>query len=358
MKPYGIHIVAEFIYCAKKILNDKKRIEQALRAGLKKSGIGVVTISSHKFNPVGVTTIAIVTESHIAIHTYPEASHISLDIFTCSAEREKPFALLKFLRERFKPRIVRTVELQRGNPIEIKEKDWITSFTSSGFEIKYHIKKKLLSKTTKYQKIDIIENENFGRIMFLDKDIQIAEYDADLYNKAMILPLAKAKRKLNNVAILGGGDGGTLYEVLKYKPKKAVLIDIDKEVISAAKKYLPSICKDAFSQPNVEIINEDANKYLSTVHNFDAIVYDLTMHPEAMTKMHRFDFLDQLFSKIKSSLNKNGVISVQCCSVFDTDTMELLKKLFSKHFRDIKFTQTFIPSFCEYWVFATARVKK
>ncbi len=357
MKPYGIHIVAEFIYCAKKILNDKKRIEQALSAGLKKAGIGVVSVKSHKFNPVGVTTIAIVTESHIAIHTYPEASHLSLDIFTCSAEREKPFALLKFLRTRFKPKIVRMVELQRGNPIEIKEKDWITSFTSSGFEIKYHIKKRLLGKNTKYQRIDIIENENFGRIMFLDRDIQIAEYDADLYNKAMILPLVKAKRKLKKVAILGGGDGGTLYELLKYKPEKAVLVDIDKEVIAAAKRYLPTICHDAFDQPNVEVVIEDANKYLDQARNFDAIVYDLTMHPEALTKMHRFDFLNQLFYKVKKSLNKNGLLSVQCCSVFDTETMNLLKKLFSRYFRDIKFSQTFIPSFCEYWVFATARVK-
>ncbi|HEC79509.1 MAG TPA: adenosylmethionine decarboxylase [candidate division WOR-3 bacterium] len=358
MKPTGTHIIAEFIYCSKKILNSKKTLVRILKQGLKKFEIDLVNIKAHQFNPLGVTVVAIVGESHVAIHTYPEARHASLDIFTCSPDQQKPLLLLRFLKERFKPKTVRVVELQRGNPIEIKERNWISSFTASGFEIKYHIKKRLFSKRSKYQQIDIIENENFGKILFLDNDIQVSEFDAEIYNNCLVEPVIKAKRKLKTVAILGGGDGGVLNTLLKYKPKKVYLIDIDKDVIKAAQKYLSCICNNAFKKKNAEVVIEDANIFLEKVSGLDAVIYDLTMHPEALTNMHRVRFLEQLFSKIKMSLNKNGMISVQCCSAFDKVTMGLLKNILPRYFKNIKFTKTFIPSFCEYWVFATAKVKK
>ncbi|MCK4250588.1 adenosylmethionine decarboxylase [candidate division WOR-3 bacterium] len=356
MKPTGTHIVAEFIYCSKKTLNNKKILVNILKQGLKQLNIELISLKSHQFNPLGVTVIAVVGESHVAIHTYPEARHASIDIFTCSPDHQKPIQLLHFLKKRIKPKTVRVVELQRGNPITIKEKDWITSFTSSGFEVKYHIKKRLFSKRSKYQQIDIIENENFGTILFLDKDIQISEFDADIYNACLVTPLITRRKKLKRVAVLGGGDGGVLKEILKYKPKKVYLIDIDRDVIKAAQQYLPGICKNAFSKKNVEVIIDDANKFLDVIRGLDAVIYDLTMHPEALTKVHRIEFLNKIFSKINKSLNKNGIVSMQCCSEFDKVTMGLLKSLLPKYFKHIKFSKTFIPSFCEYWVFATAKV--
>ena len=358
MKPIGTHVIAEFIYCSKKILNNKHILTRILKQGLRKLDIDLISLKAHQFNPLGVTVIAVVGESHVAIHTYPEARHASVDIFTCSHDKRKPVKLLNFLKKRIKPKTVRVVELQRGNPIEIAEKDWIRSFTASGFEIMYHINKRLLSKRSKYQQIDIIDNDNFGRIMFLDKDIQISEYDADIYNKCLVDPIVKKKKKLRKVAILGGGDGGVLNRILKHKPKKVYLIDIDREVIRASQKYLATICGNAFVRKNVEVIIDDANNFLEKNTGFDAILYDLTMHPEAITKMDRAIFLDQIFSKIYDSLEKNGLVSLQCCSAFDKATLGLLKSTLKRYFTNIKLSQSFIPSFCEYWIFASAKVRK
>jgi len=359
MKPLGTQLIAEFISCSPNILKHKKTLEQALRLGIKKCGLNLKSLRGHQFNPVGVTVIAVIGESHIAIHTYPEARHASIDIFTCATNSGAPVKLLHFLKTKFKPKTVRIVELLRGNPIEIKEKNWITSFSSSGggFEIRYHIKKQLLSKRSKYQQIDIIENENFGKILFLDKDVQIAEKDAHIYNWHMVAPLIESKNSLNKVAILGGGDGGVLYELLKYNPKSVVLVDIDEEVIKASKRYLRRICRNAFSNPKVKVVIDDVNRFLETDHGFDAIIYDLTMHPEAMTRMDRTIFLKELFLKIRNNLNEGGMLTLQCCSEFDTETLKLLKRLLSKHFEDITFRKVFIPSFCENWVFGSARVK-
>jgi spermidine synthase len=357
MKPLGRQLVAEFIYCTEDILNDKKALEQTLRLGIKESGLTLVSITSKQFHPVGVTSIAVISESHIAIHTYPEAGHASIDIFTCANGSKSVNKLLRFLKDMLKPRTVRVMEIHRGNPLAMKQKDWITSFSGTGFEVKYHIDKLLLSKRTNYQQLDIIENESFGRMMFLDKDLQVAEEDAHIYDDAMVSPIVKRKNDLSKIAILGGGDGGVLREVLKYKPKSAYLVEIDSEVIRAAKKYMPNVCKKAFDNKKANIVVDDANKFLQRKHSFDAIIYDLTMHPESITKMDRTEFLAQIFSKVKNNLNKRGLVSMQCCSEFDTETVMLLNKILPKYFKNIVYKTSFIPSFCENWVFASAEVR-
>jgi spermidine synthase/S-adenosylmethionine decarboxylase proenzyme len=356
MKPTGIQFIAEFIYCSKKNLNNKKTLKQILKNGIQKCGLTLKRLSSHQFDPVGVTVTAIISESHIAIHTYPEAHHASIDIFTCSADSQAPLKLLNFLKKQLKPKTVRVGEIIRGNPLEIQQVNWITTSSSYGFGIKYHIKQNFLSKKTKYQQIDIIENENFGKMLFLDKELQTAEKDVHIYNSNMIAPLIK-RRKLGKIAILGGGDGGLLYEILKHNPKKVTLIDIDKEVISASKKFLKSICKDAFNKPNVKIIINNSQNFLEKTHSFDAVIYDLTMHPESFTHAHRTVFLNKLFLKIKNSLNKNAVISLQCCSEYDKETIKILKRILPKYFKNLNFTKTFIPSFCGNWIFASGEKK-
>jgi spermidine synthase len=357
MKPLGRQLVAEFIYCSKKILNDRELLEEVLKKGIQESGLTLIGLTGKQFHPVGVTAIAVISESHVAIHTYPEASHASIDIFTCANGAKNVNKLLRFLKKSLKPKTVRVMEVQRGNPLAIKQKDWITSFSGTGFEIKYHIDKLLLSKKTKYQQLDIIENKSFGRMMFLDKDLQIAEKDSYIYDANMVSPIIERKSRFNKVAILGGGDGGVLREVLKYKPEVAYLIDIDEEVIEASKKYMPSVSKKAFDNKRAKVIIDDVYNFLNQKHGFDAIIYDLTMHPEAITKMERTKFLSGLFSKIRENLNKKGIVSMQCCSELDLETMKLLKRLLPKYFKNIVFKASFIPSFCEKWVFVSAEVK-
>lgn len=357
MKPLGTQLVAEFIYCSKNILNDRKGLEQTLKRGIKESGLTLVSMTGKQFHPVGVTVIAVISESHIGIHTYPEARHASVDIFTCAAGSKAINKLLKFLKREMRPKTVRVAELARGNPLEIKQKEWITTFSGSGFEIKYHIKKRLLSKRTSYQQIDIIENDSFGKMMFLDKDLQIAEKDAPVYDSAMVTPLNERRKRLGTVAILGGGDGGVLREVLKYRPVSAYLIEIDEEVIKTAEKYMPSICGNAFSNKKANIVIADANEFLEAKHGFDTVIYDLTMHPESITSMDRADFLNQVFLKIKNNLNKKGLVSMQCCSEFDAETRKLLKRILPKYFKNIVYQTSYVPSFCENWVFASAEVR-
>lgn len=355
MKPFGNQLIAELTHCSNKILNNKKGLEKLLSSALKNCQIEQKRITSHQFKPIGVTVISIVSESHIAIHTYPEARHVSIDIFTCSNDHRKSHLLLKYLEKSFKAKTSRTMRIFRGNPLAIKERNWITSFSGYGFETRYHIKKSILSKKLKYQKIDVIENENFGRMLFLDNKLQIAEYDADIYHANVVGPIIKKNKKLENVLILGGGDGGLLYETLKYNPKTITLVEIEKEMPQICKKYLRCICRNAFNKPNVKVVNDDANDYLKINTGFDAIIYDLTMHPASLTNLERRTFLNQIFGNVKNALKKGGILSLQCCPEFDEETYKVLKPILLKKFSNVKFKKAFIPSFSENLIFATAR---
>ena len=356
MKPVGMQIVAEFHNCSKDILNDLPAIEKILIDGIKVCGFSLVGINSHQYEPIGVTSIAVISESHVAIHTYPEAHHASIDIFTCSQEKESTNKLLEYFKEQLDPTTTRTAEIIRGNPIEVTETNWITDVSDTiGYDIRYHFKSKVLSTMSQYQQIDIIVNEIFGRMLFLNSDLQIAEYDAHLYNESLVSPLADASIPIKKVAILGGGDGGVLNEILKRNPESVVLIDIDKAVIESSKEYLQCICHDAFDDHRVEIVYDDVNNFLETDRHFDGIIYDLTMHPETFINMDREEYLESLFSKIESRLNPGGMVTCQCCSEYDKDTYEMSSRVLNKFFRHVTFCTINIPSFCTPWVFASAQ---
>ena len=355
MKPNGTHIIAEFISCSENFLDDRKAMENLLERGIREAGLSFVDMRSHKFDLGGVTAIAIVGESHIALHTYPEAKRVSIDIFTCSADQRKPLALLDFLKDGLKPKAVKLADVCRGNPLELKNPEWITGFSSFGLEIGYHVKKMLFSKRSQYQQIDIIENENFGRILILDKDLQIAEKDASVYNDAMVSPLMKANSSLEKVLILGGGDGGIANELLSRGAKSITLVDIDRDVIEACKQFMPSVCGDAFRSRRVRVVAEDVYKFLDENSGFDAAIYDLTMHPEAFIKIDREAYLSGLFKKISKNLKEGGMVTLQCGADIDEETIRMVRRILSKHFSGINFFTVFIPSFCVNWVFASAK---
>ncbi|MFO8016755.1 MAG: adenosylmethionine decarboxylase [Candidatus Woesearchaeota archaeon] len=359
MRPKGSQVMAEFINCSnRKLLDDPKAIEKALSEGGKKAGLHITDIRGRKFDPIGATVVAVVTESHIGIHTFPEANHASIDIYTCTPDFDGPLKLLDYLKKRFRPKTSRSMQVVRGSTLNTNEKEWVVAFSSYGFETRYHVKKKVFLKDSEYQKIEIIDNEEFGRMLFLDNDLQVAESDENLFNEMMMSPLSglKGSAKPAKIAVLGGGDGGLLRHALDLKPKEAVLVEIDKEVVEASRKYLDSISRGAFDHPKTNIIIDDAKEYMRNQKDeFDAVIYDLTMHPEALTTEERKKYLNRIFSAIRAGMKKGATITMHCCGEYDTETLKILKSILPKHFKDIKFRTGFIPSFCERWVFASGK---
>ena len=116
MEAFGRHFILEMWDCNREILNDTKVIEKLMHDAASDAGATVVKQISHEFNPPGVTSLAILSESHIAIHTWPIEGYVAVDIFTCGTTANPQLAT-KRLIEGFEPKDYTTLELKRGSPL-------------------------------------------------------------------------------------------------------------------------------------------------------------------------------------------------------------------------------------------------
>ncbi|HEY9840409.1 MAG: adenosylmethionine decarboxylase [Candidatus Sericytochromatia bacterium] len=351
MKAYGSQILAEFIGCRADILSHRAELEALLAEGIARYDLRLKSLSSFQFEPIGVTAIAIIGESHVAMHTYPEEKHLSLDIFTCAPGSPKPEQLLAFLEERLAPELVRCKRLTRGLSLELIQADYLTDFSRGSFDIRYQIAREVLRCRTAHQQLAIIDNPDFGRMLFLDQELQIASRDAQLYHQALIGPLAGGQ--LKSAAILGGGDGGVLKALLELPLESVSLVDIDAEVIAAAREHLESICGQAFDDLRTRLVIAEAAEFLASHQGFDAIVCDLTTAPERLAHARKESYYPRLFDQIHRSLNPGGQLVLQVGSSLDRSSCEQARHWLEPLFADLHFTEHFIPSFCEAWVFGS-----
>ena len=164
----------------------------------------------------------------------------------------------------------------------------------------------LAAARTQYQPIMIVETEEFGKILLIEGATQLSEKDEAIYHEALVHPtLCNCEPK--NVLIIGGADGGTLREVLKHPVDKATLVDIDGELLELCRKHIP-IAEAAFEDKRAKIIIDDGIKFIEqTEEKYDAIILDLA-DPEGPAK---YLFTKEFYAKVKSKLNKDGVMAAQ-----------------------------------------------
>ncbi len=213
----------------------------------------------------------------------------------------------------------------------------------------------LFSKKSKYQQIKIIECDPFGRMLYLDDDLQISSSDAEIYSLALLSPLKKKTYPLDRVLILGGGDGGVANQLLKMGTREIVLVDIDEEVIQACQRVMPDVWGCALNSPQVKVVVSDALAYLEENNLFDAVIYDLTGHPESLTGLEQNSFLERICSGIKRRLQPRGVVTMQCCSELDKESIGLVSLVLKEYFHQVQFIKQYIRSYDEKWVFASAQ---
>ena len=221
--------------------------------------------------------------------------------------------------------------------------------------------------TSPWQSIEIRHHPKFGHQLVIDDDLQISESDRS-YNVAMVSPLIMLGT-FGRVAILGGGDGGVLRELLDIDQEQgreletAVMIDIDVEVTRLAREYLPGLCGDAFDHPKSEIIIGDVFEYIENQKELDGVIYDLTIDPVREGQARR-EFLQELMQKVAQNLKTGGMLNMQCCGTrpFDEETgiarheiMSDIETALKNDFHDFVEQRVFIPSYGEAWTFLAAR---
>ncbi len=173
----------------------------------------------------------------------------------------------------------------------------------------FQIKKQVLLKKSKYQKIEIFETDEFGRILILDGLVQLSTTEEFIYHEMLVHPAMLYQGSPKKVLIVGGGDGGSLREVAKHKSVKEIyLVDIDKEVVNVSRKYLPSVSKGAFRDKRLKVFYEDAFKFIKKHENyFDVIINDLTDPVDPSFVPWNTEFYKDTFRALK----EKGVVSFQ-----------------------------------------------
>ena len=111
--------------------------------------------------------------------------------------------------------------------------------------VAFQIEKSLFSSKSKYQKIEVLQSINMGKIMLLDDKLMITEKDEFYYHETIAHCALAIHQNPKKVIVVGGGDGGTVREVLKYETIKEVeLVEIDEEVINISKRFFPTVASE------------------------------------------------------------------------------------------------------------------
>jgi spermidine synthase len=175
------------------------------------------------------------------------------------------------------------------------------------------IEKVLYHWRTEFQDVLIFENAIFGKVLVLDGVVQLTERDNHIYHEMIAHVPLMAHGSARNVLIIGGGDGGTLKEVLKHPVERATMVELDGEVIDLSRRYLPTVSDGAFTDPRANVLVLDGTRYIAeTQEKFDVIIIDSTdpIGPgEAL-------FTAAFYRACRARLRPGGMIAVQSGAPF------------------------------------------
>ncbi len=170
-------------------------------------------------------------------------------------------------------------------------------------EYVYEIENIFYNNKSKFQEIKVVESSYFGKMLILDGVVQLTERDEFFYHEMLTHVAMHAHPNPKKVAVIGGGDGGTVREVLKHKSvEKVYFIEIDEEVIKVSKKFFPTLSCD-IDNPRVDIRHIDGAKFLKTCDSeIDVVIVDSTDIIGFATSL----FTKEFFASAKKKLSENG----------------------------------------------------
>ena len=119
---------------------------------------------------------------------------------------------------------------------------WFTENHSESVRFSVRVDKQLHSEQSEYQRIDVFQSMEFGRLLALDGYVMITQKDEFIYHDMIVhIPMA-VKKDIKNVLVIGAGDGGTVRELCRYKTIEHIdLVEIDERVVEVCKEYFPEM---------------------------------------------------------------------------------------------------------------------
>jgi len=220
---------------------------------------------------------------------------------------------------------------------------WVTEYQTKDMRLGLRLREVLCNKDTPYQHLLVVDTLEYGKVMLLDGAIQITEKDEFTYHEMMAHILMCSHPDPRRVLVVGGGDGGTVREVVKHPSlEKVYLVDIDEEVINASRKYFPSVSCELDNE-KVEIKPMDAIKFIKERKDyFDVVIVDSTDPVDFAEGLFKSDFYSDVFNALK----QDGMMIAQTESPFaEADIVRGAYSEMSKVFPVVKMCWGVMPTY-------------
>ncbi|PKB62331.1 MAG: spermidine synthase [SAR202 cluster bacterium Ae2-Chloro-G3] len=235
--------------------------------------------------------------------------------------------------------------------------NWFIEAVSPELSVMLKVRQIYYSGQTAYQKVEVLDSELFGRSLILDGKTQSTERDEHIYHETLVHPAMLCNPEPKQAFIGGGGEGGTLREVLGHKSvKRVTMVDLDSEVVALCREYLPNHHKGSFDDPRTSLIHQDARSYLqNTSDYYDVIILDLVDPLEGGTAA--LLYTQEFYAIAKARLNPGGVLVTQSGPAGLLNYTECFTTIFNTLgtvFDHTTATQVHIPAFQTLWGFTIA----
>lgn len=181
----------------------------------------------------------------------------------------------------------------------------------SGLTIK--INRIIESKQSEYQRIDVIDSDDFGKLLVLYGSLMVCDNDNNAYNEMITHVPLFSHPAPDEVLIIGGGDCGALTEVMKHpEVKKCTMCELDRMVVETAQKHFPYLTT-GLVDPRANLIFQDGKKFIELGgEKYDLIILDLSDPVGPAADLFQREF----YEKVYDCLKDDGILVAQTESPF------------------------------------------
>ena len=231
---------------------------------------------------------------------------------------------------------------------------WFSERHTDNVQLQIKIEKQLFAGESDFQKIDVFQTTEFGKMLVLDGVIMTTERDEFIYHEMIThLPMA-VNPNIRKILVIGAGDGGTVNQLIKYDSiEKIDVVEIDRMVVDVCREFFPMA--SAFEDERVTLYFEDGLRFIRTVQNaYDLIIVDSTDPFGPGEGL----FTKEFYGNCYKALHADGILVNQHESPFyENDAMAMRKahQCLSKVFEIAKVYQLHIPTYPSgHWLFGFA----
>jgi spermidine synthase len=233
---------------------------------------------------------------------------------------------------------------------------WYMEKFSENWGLSFRIKRGLYSALSDYQRIDVLEAEEFGKLLLLDAAIMLTERDEFAYHEMLVHVPLLTHPAPRRVLVIGGGDGGTLREISRHPEVEEVIqVEIDQEVIRVSQEFFPQLAT-GFQDPRVKIEVTDGIKYMAQCPqgSFDVILVDST-DPKGPAEGL---FTHEFYANCQKALKEDGILTVQSGSpYFQQDLLARVHRSFRDLFPVARIYLSGVISYGGLWAFSLGSKK-